>query len=532
MDQRQLGALLGRSLAGRFQLERVLGRGGYGAVFEATQLSVGRKCAVKVLLPREGAGPKALRRFAQEARATSRLSHPNTVTVFDYGEDADAGVFFMAMELLDGEDLLSRAGRRPFSAAEVAHVVLQAAASLDDAHRHGIVHRDIKPQNIMVCPRVEDPLAVKVIDFGIAKAFNDARVPMVSALTMTGMIVGTPQYMAPEQVRDEDVGGACDQYALACCVYVLLAGRGPFVGSSPIDTATRHLTDDPPRLSALRPDIRPDADAVLQRALSKTPGARFESCVHFAEALAATLTHSEVNPPVVTPQDDTTTTATHRIQGAESTRTASAVLLPVESWPTRTRSAELKFVDQWPVPLRRASHRGAWAAGGVAVALIGIVSFGVRPPGDAPTVVDAQVLPKAPAAPAAPSHVALPLTTSDPALVPERATDRREPKPQPPATVTSPKTRTNVANAEPPDRVASQPVEPQTSLVTMHEIVVVMRPWGELVVDGVGRSSHARQTLHLPEGRHVFELQQNGETRFRRVVHVGAGMAPILLVAE
>lgn len=287
-----LKALQGQHLAGRFFLKRLLGQGGYGAVFEAEQTSVGRRCAVKVLSPRDRNDRKVIERFKMEARATSRLTHPNSVTIYDFGEDEEFGVLFIAMEYLEGQDLSEYIKEHPVIPVEVAlHILEQAAASLDDAHQHGLVHRDVKPQNVMVLQRGRDPHFVKVIDFGIAKAMEATGLPPDTQLTMTGTIIGTPQYMSPEQVRDIELDGRSDQYSLAVVLYVLLTGRPPFLGTSPIDIATKHLTDQPLPPTVLRSDLdvpQKFEDAVM-KALAKDPANRFPSTVEFAIALRAGL---------------------------------------------------------------------------------------------------------------------------------------------------------------------------------------------------------------------------------------------------
>lgn len=289
-----LKALQGQHLAGRFFLKKLLGQGGYGAVFEAEQTSVGRRCAVKVLAPRDLNDRKVIERFKMEARATSRLTHPNSVTIYDFGEDEEFGVLFIAMEFLEGEDLSQYVKTHgSFDTNTALHIVEQAAASLDDAHQHGLVHRDVKPQNIMILRRGRDEHFVKVIDFGIAKAL-EATTAMApdTQLTMTGTIVGTPQYMSPEQVRDIQLDGRSDQYSLAIVLYVLLTGRPPFLGTSPIDIATKHLTDQPLPPSVIRPELElpPAFEEALLKGLEKQPENRFETATEFAHALRRGLT--------------------------------------------------------------------------------------------------------------------------------------------------------------------------------------------------------------------------------------------------
>lgn len=293
-----LDSLEGVELAGRFRLRRMLGRGGYGAVFEAEQTSVQRQCAVKVLVPHVAADPRNTRRFEREARATSQLAHPNTVVIYDFGLDHERRLLFLAMEFIEGEslrELIRREGTLDLTRTLwIAH---QAARSLQDAHDRGLVHRDVKPHNIMITNRGGDSNFVKVIDFGIAK-FLDARSVRESMqqVTATGMVVGTPSYMAPEQVRNASLDGRTDQYALATCVYEMLTGRTVFVGESPVDIATRQLTRSPLPIRTLNPalDVSHEFEQTLLRALSKEADDRFDSIREFADQL---FESSGVAPP-------------------------------------------------------------------------------------------------------------------------------------------------------------------------------------------------------------------------------------------
>lgn len=286
----EITKLEGYELAGRFKLKHLLGQGGYGAVFEAEQLSMGRTCAVKVLVPHLTSDEATVKRFKREARSTSRLAHPNTIVIYDFGVDDDVKLLFLAMEFLKGKtlnQLVIEDG--PLDVETAIHVLEQAASSLDDAAEAGIVHRDIKPHNIMVTRRGNDDYYVKVIDFGIAKALkgNDPNRITNMELTQTGTIVGTPQYMSPEQIRDEELDGRSDQYSLAVCVYKMLIGQTPFTGSSAIDVATRHLTDKALPLTSFNSNlpVGEEFESVVLRALSKDRNERYATSTDFAAAL-------------------------------------------------------------------------------------------------------------------------------------------------------------------------------------------------------------------------------------------------------
>jgi serine/threonine protein kinase len=281
--------LEGRVLAGRFELGGLLGAGGYGAVFEAEQLSIGRRCAVKVLRPSQSRDDNSLQRFKAEAVATSRLTHTNSVIIYDFGRDEEHEMLFLAMEYLEGRnlnDILKEDGPLPLE--PVVHIVEQIGKSLDEAHEQGLVHRDMKPHNVMVLERGDDPWFVKVIDFGIAKIVQEETGPSpMSQLTMTGMMIGTPTYMAPEQIRGGSVDGRTDQYAVAISVYKMLTGTAPFHGGTPMEVACQHLSDRPLPIRTYDGELPVGRrfERVLLKALSKEPEDRFSTMGEFARAL-------------------------------------------------------------------------------------------------------------------------------------------------------------------------------------------------------------------------------------------------------
>lgn len=260
---------------GQFQIIQELGRGGMAIVYKAYQPALQRYVALKVL-PRQFAYDEGfVKRFRQEAIAAARLRHPNIVTIYDVGQVGD--VQFIVMELLEGQSLarlIRQSG--PMPPARVAHLAAQVAAALDYAHKQGFVHRDIKPANVMVDANDHATLT----DFGIARAMGATR------LTQTGAMIGTPEYMAPEQVRGQPVDHRADIYALGIVCYEMLAGRTPFSG----DTATvlyKQAHEAPPPLPHLVPNAPAGMVAAIARALAKNPDERFQSAGEFAAALAA-----------------------------------------------------------------------------------------------------------------------------------------------------------------------------------------------------------------------------------------------------
>jgi eukaryotic-like serine/threonine-protein kinase len=273
-------ALVGRTLAGRFLVRKTLARGGMGQLYEAEQLPLGRVCALKVLDagPAAQQDPNFARRFFLEASIAAKLKHPNTVTVFDYGQTED-GIYYLAMELLEGRTLRQAlASDGPFEETRAVRVARQIGRSVREAHALGIVHRDLKPANVMLVEQGEAGDFVKVLDFGLAKPTG----PEGEDLTASGQFVGTPKYMAPEQIEGRPVGPTADIYALGVVLYEMAAGRPPFEGDSSIHVLMAHLTQTPRPLEGVSETYA----AIVSRALAKAPGDRFASIDEFLEALA------------------------------------------------------------------------------------------------------------------------------------------------------------------------------------------------------------------------------------------------------
>ena len=279
--------LIGRLIAERYRVLELIGRGGMGVVYKAEHARIGKVLALKLLTGELTRNAELVTRFKREADMASRLSHPNTVQVFDFGE-AD-GLAYLAMEYVRGRDLgalIEDTGR--LDAARTARIVLQICSSLAEAHDKGIVHRDLKPENIMIVagPAGED--LVKVLDFGLAKLRESSE---LSAVTSSGAIVGTPYYMAPEQIRGESVTPACDVYALGALLYTCLTGSVPFEATTPMGVLTRHLVEEPERPTSRVPTLGLSGtfERIVMTALAKDPKERFPSAAALQGALVDEL---------------------------------------------------------------------------------------------------------------------------------------------------------------------------------------------------------------------------------------------------
>jgi serine/threonine-protein kinase len=337
---------------GRYRIVRKLGSGGMADVYLAEDQELGRRVAIKILDGRHANDDQFIERFRREAKNAAALNHPNIVSIYDRGEAEDT--YYIAMEYLDGrtlKELIVGHGQAPVRVAvEYARQILSA---LRFAHRHGIVHRDIKPHNVLV----DREGRVKVTDFGIARAGT-------SQMTETGSIVGTAQYLSPEQARGGEVDQRSDLYSLGVVLYELLTGKTPFEGDTPVEIAMKHLSATPQTPSELRSDIPPELDMVILRALAKDPDDRYQS----ADEMEGDLDRVARGAPVAAATMDAATQVLSR-PAAAAAATAATMIAPATAVPPRPPIVEDEVEEEgggrpvWPWLLAAAFVIAAVIAG-------------------------------------------------------------------------------------------------------------------------------------------------------------------------
>jgi serine/threonine protein kinase/formylglycine-generating enzyme required for sulfatase activity len=292
----EFGKLVGRILGGRYQLNEFIGSGGMGEIYRARRTHIGDTVAVKVLRADVVSNEKTRQRFYREARAAAMLHHPNAVVIHDFGEDTD-GLAYIVMELLVGRSLRQLlADEGAFDPLRAYGVTRQACAALEAGHRSGIVHRDVKPDNIILLSQDEDSDHVKILDFGIAKLRDKAldTLSVENNLTNIGTVIGTPNYMSPEQCQGEEADARSDIYSLGVVMYEMLTGVMPFIAKTPTGVAIKHVTEKPRSLRELQPALPAEVEAVVLHALEKLPEARPQSMLELAREFAAALKQAGV----------------------------------------------------------------------------------------------------------------------------------------------------------------------------------------------------------------------------------------------
>ena len=329
--------MTGQLFGDRYQVGDTLGFGGMSEVHRGRDLRLGRDVAIKVLRADLARDPSFQIRFRREAQNAASLNHPAIVAVYDTGETTGTNgtdkVPYIVMEYVDGEtlrDLLKREG--PLAPKRAMEIVADVSAALDFSHRHGIVHRDIKPANIMMTRAG----AVKVMDFGIARAVADGQ----SSVTATAAVIGTAQYLSPEQARGEAVDARSDVYSTGCVIYELITGAPPFVGDSPVAVAYQHVREDPKPPSTVRPGLPREMDAIVLKALNKNPLNRYQTAAELRADLVRALSGQAVQAPRVMDDAERTEILGSTRGGPQRVGTGVSATPPILAAPR-------KFTEQW-----------------------------------------------------------------------------------------------------------------------------------------------------------------------------------------
>lgn len=466
----------GTEVNGRYRIRNMIGQGGFGAVYRATNIATDQDMAIKLLaVSLDSDDSDVIQRFFAEAQVTASLKHPNTIRVFDFGQ-TEGGALYIAMELLSGRplnDVLKRraADGKVLTEEETITIGVQALRSLAEAHLANLVHRDLKPHNIFLHEVEGDDPVVKVLDFGIAKRLG-------SNLTGTGKAFGTPSYMSPEQAQNEPLDNRSDLYSLACVLFQCVTGKPPFEGDDPLAVLLAHVTKDPPNLRQVA--ATPVSEAlvqVLEKAMAKHPDDRYPTAIAFRQALEgcrgrnrtevaraassatiAELMHSIPPPPADertiaygTPGEDRTASFPN-LTPHGVTPAAVARSRPVPAQPRRATSTRLQAITAEPdaqddVEPAPRSRKALWLGGAAAVAgLAAVLLFAGR---DKPVGAPAEAVAATQPEPAKPAPVAPPEPVKPAAPVEAAKTE-----PAKPAEVVAPPTETKVELASEPNGAA------------------------------------------------------------------------------
>ncbi|HEU5238698.1 MAG TPA: protein kinase [Pyrinomonadaceae bacterium] len=328
--------LIGETLAGKYLIEELIKSGGMGSVYRGKHILMDKRVAIKVLRPSLAMDDAVVARFSREAKAASRISHPHAVNVTDFGE-SENGVVFLVMEYLDGrtlKEIIKSEGAMPL--ARTVEIVRQVSGALDAAHEQGVIHRDLKSDNIMLSQTNGGEWA-KVLDFGIAK-IQQPEGALDMDITAANLVIGTPQYMSPEQCSHSGpIDARSDVYSLGIIVYEMLAGRVPFSGESPTVIMMKQVQDEPPSIFGFRPDLPAGIGSVVTRALAKQPADRFQSAGDLSRAL------NEVSQ----------TEGDSVLVAAPATTPNAAVILPVDDVDEETVVTPKQPLDEVTVVQRR-----------------------------------------------------------------------------------------------------------------------------------------------------------------------------------
>ncbi len=515
------GLTRGSVIAGRYEILEQLGRGGMGLVYKAHDQQLDEVVVLKLLRADLARAEGMAKRFRSEIKLARRVRHPNVCAIHEFGQDGE--FCFITMELVDGADLKREMRRKgALATAEAFDVALQLASGLQAIHEGGIVHRDLKTANIMR----DRTGRVRLMDFGIAKQVHSDS----TGVTLTGQVIGTPEYMSPEQALGTAVDYRSDVYALGVVLFEIFTGRVPFQGETPIATLRKQVNDPPPLAGAEAAGLPRTMVAVLARALAKEPEARYGTAAELRDAIEWARAASP---------GEMTVRIAPRVAGATAPALTPAPARPPEMahatpvpgrMPTAVGSAVT--VATAPVARRRALWWAAGLGGGLALAVAAaVVATRLEvPPTPAPSRAPVSPVPSAEAPLAVPTTTLPPATT--PATVPPATAPPATPVARPPTPTPRAATPAPTARPEPERRAptpaplvpaAPTPAPVPTPPPATGRLQILARPWAEVAVDGRRVGTTPFRPIELPAGEHTVVFSHPDYKSFQRKITVAAG---------